>query len=58
MLNLPWRPDLFSIGPRLWASLAPNDKLPVPTHAQSLFGMFMFILLAASLFHFARKKLN
>jgi uncharacterized oligopeptide transporter (OPT) family protein len=58
LLNLPWRPDLFAIGPKLWAALAPNDKLPVPTHVQSLFGMFMFLLLAASLFHFARKKLN
>jgi len=58
LLNLPWRPDLFALGPRFWAALAPNDKLPVPTHVQSLFGMFMFLLLAASLFHFARKKLN
>ena len=58
MLNLPWRPDLFSLGPRFWPLLAPNDKLPVPTHIQSLFGVVMFALLAASLFHFARKKLN
>jgi uncharacterized oligopeptide transporter (OPT) family protein len=58
LLNLPWRPDLFSLGPRFWASLAPNDQLPVPTHMQSLFGVLMFVLLAASLFHFARKKLN
>ncbi|MGC1415737.1 MAG: oligopeptide transporter, OPT family [Candidatus Acidiferrum sp.] len=58
MLNLPWRPDLFSLGPRFWPLLAPNDKLPVPTHLQSLFGVVMFALLAASLFHFARKKLN
>ena len=58
LLSLPWRPDLFSIGPKYWAWLAPNDKLPVPTHVQSLFGIFMFALLAASLFHFARKKLD
>ena len=57
-LNLPWRSDLFALGPKLWPLLAPNDKLPVPTHAQSLFGLFMFALLAFSLFHFARKKLN
>jgi putative OPT family oligopeptide transporter len=48
VLRLPWRPDLFSIGPNLLGSLA----------ASNLFGMFMFLLLAASLFYFARKKLN
>ncbi len=58
LLNLPWRPDLFSLGPKFWPLLAPNDKLPVPTHIQSLFGVVMFALLATSLFHFARKKLN
>ncbi len=58
LLRLPWSPDLFALGPKFWASIAPNDKLPVPTHAQSLFGLFMFILLSASLFHFARKKLS
>ena len=57
MLNLPWRPDLFAIGPKHWPWLAPSD-IPIPTSAQSLFGLFMFLLLAASLFHFARKKLN
>ena len=57
-LRLPWRADLFALGPKLWPSLALNEKLPIPTHAQSIFGLFMFILLAASLFHFARKKLN
>jgi putative OPT family oligopeptide transporter len=48
MLQLPWRADLFSFGPKLLGSLATNN----------LFGLIMFILLAASLFYFARKKLN
>jgi len=48
VLRLPWRPDLFSIGPKLLGSLATNN----------LFGLIMFIGLAASLFFFARKKLN
>jgi putative OPT family oligopeptide transporter len=47
-LRLPWRPDLFSFGPKLLGSLATNN----------LFGLIMFLLLAASLFHFARKKLD
>jgi putative OPT family oligopeptide transporter len=57
MLKLPWRADLFAVGPKLWPAWAPSD-IPIPTGAQSLFGLFMFSLLAASLFHFARKKLN
>ena len=48
VLRLPWRPDLFAFGPKLLGSLAQN----------SLFGLVMFLLLAASLFHFARKKLD
>jgi putative OPT family oligopeptide transporter len=48
LLRLPWRADLFAFGPRILGSLATS----------SLFGLFMFILLAASLFYFARKKLN
>jgi putative OPT family oligopeptide transporter len=47
-LQLPWRPDLFSFGPKLMGPLATNNA----------FGLFMFILLSASLFYFARKKLN
>jgi putative OPT family oligopeptide transporter len=47
-LRLPWRPDLFSFGPKLLGSLAVSN----------LFGVLMFILLAASLFYFARKKLD
>jgi LPXTG-motif cell wall-anchored protein len=30
----------------------------MPTSAQSILGIIMFALLAASLFHFARKKLD
>jgi putative OPT family oligopeptide transporter len=48
VLRLPWRPDLFAFGPKILGSLATSN----------LFGLFMFILLAASLFHFARKKLD
>jgi uncharacterized oligopeptide transporter (OPT) family protein len=48
VLRLPWRPDLFSLGPKLFGSLATNN----------LFGLIMFLLLAVSLFHFARKKLD
>jgi putative OPT family oligopeptide transporter len=47
-LRLPWRPDLFAFGPKILGSLATSN----------LFGLFMFILLAASLFYFARKKLK
>jgi uncharacterized oligopeptide transporter (OPT) family protein len=48
ILRLPWSPDLFSFGPKLMGSLAMSN----------LFGIFMFALLAASLFYFARKKLD
>jgi putative OPT family oligopeptide transporter len=58
LLRLPWRADLFALGPKYWAFLAPDDKLPVPTHAQSILGIVMFGLLAFSLYHFARKKLS
>jgi uncharacterized oligopeptide transporter (OPT) family protein len=47
-LRLPWRPDLFAYGPKLLGPLATSN----------LFGVFMFALLAASLFYFARKKLD
>jgi len=47
-LQLPWRPDLFAFGPKLMGPLAISN----------LFGIFMFALLAASLFYFARKKLD
>jgi putative OPT family oligopeptide transporter len=48
VLRLPWRPDLFAVGPKIMGGLATNN----------LFGAFMFLLLAGSLFHFARKKLD
>jgi uncharacterized oligopeptide transporter (OPT) family protein len=48
LLHLPWRPDLFAFGPKILGSLATSN----------LFGLSMFILLAASLFYFARKKLS
>jgi putative OPT family oligopeptide transporter len=47
-LRLPWRPDLFSFGPKLLGPLATNN----------FFGLVMFLLLAASLYYFARKKLD
>jgi putative OPT family oligopeptide transporter len=48
IFRLPWRPDLFSFGPKLLGALAVSN----------LFGVIMFALLAASLFYFARKKLD
>jgi putative OPT family oligopeptide transporter len=48
VLRLPWRPDLFSFGPKIMGPLATSN----------LFGIFMFALLGASLFYFARKKLD
>jgi len=48
LLRLPWRADLFAFGPKIMGSLATSN----------LFGIFMFALLAASLFYFARKKLD
>jgi len=48
VLRLPWRPDLFSFGPKLMGQLATSN----------LFAMFMFVLLSGSLFYFARKKLD
>jgi putative OPT family oligopeptide transporter len=48
VLRLPWRPDLLAFGPKLLGSLSQSN----------LFGLVMFILLAISLFHYGRKKLN
>jgi putative OPT family oligopeptide transporter len=48
VLGLPWRPDLFSFGPKLMGPLATSN----------LFGVLMFALLGGSLFYFARKKLD
>ncbi len=47
-LHLPWDKNLFSFGPRFWPTVADSN----------LFGIFMFALLGASLFYFARKKLD
>ena len=55
-LGLPWRADLFALGPKLWPHFAASDGMP--SSAQSLLGVIMFALLGASLFHFARKKLD
>jgi uncharacterized oligopeptide transporter (OPT) family protein len=58
VLRLPWRADLFAFGPKHWPALAARiDNLPASS-AQSLFGVSMFLLLSASLFYFARKKLD
>src|SRR5260370_42488995 len=43
VLRLPWRPDLFAFGPKIMGPLATSN----------LFGIFIFALLAASLFYFA-----
>src|SRR5205807_6474728 len=48
LLRLPWRADLFAFGPKLLGSLATSN----------LFGLSMFLLLAASLFYFSRKNLD
>ena len=48
ILRLPWPASLFSFGPKIMGPLATSN----------LFGVFMFLLLAGSLFYFARKKLD
>ena len=48
VFRLPWRQDLFAFGPKLFGPFATSN----------LFGLFMFLALAASLFYFARKKLD
>ena len=48
ILGLPWRADLFAFGPKMMGPLATSN----------LFGVIMFALLGASLFYFARKKLD
>ncbi len=48
LLRLPWNPDTIAFGPRIFHSWATNN----------LFGLIMFVLLCASLFYFARKKLD
>src|SRR5437763_143644 len=48
VLRLPWRTDHFAFGPKIFGSLATSN----------LFGLIMFLILAASLFYFARQKLD
>ncbi len=48
VFRLPWRPDLFAFGPKILGPLATSNA----------FGVIMFLLLAGSLFYFARKKLD
>ncbi len=57
IFRLPWRADLFAFGPKHWPFLAAPDH-GMPSSAQSLLGVLMFALLAASLYYFARKKLD
>jgi hypothetical protein len=47
-LHLPWPADALALGPRHWPGLAGSN----------VFGVLMFALLGASLFYFARKKLD
>src|SRR5690349_5533906 len=46
--RLPWRADVLAFGTKMCGALATSN----------LFGLIMFLLLAASLFYFARKKLD
>ncbi len=48
VLRLPWRADLFALGPKILGPLATSNLL----------GILMFVALAGSLFYFARKKLD
>ena len=48
VLGLPWRADLFAFGPKVLGPLATSNLL----------GLIMFLVLAGSLFYFARKKLD
>ena len=47
-LGLPWRADLFAFGPKVLGPLSTSNLL----------GLIMFLILAGSLFYFARKKLD
>src|SRR6266481_1201020 len=60
LLHLPWRADLFAFGPKILRSLAPPPpgSTALMTWQAHLFGLVMFLALAASLFVFARKKLD
>jgi putative OPT family oligopeptide transporter len=58
-LHLPWRADLFAKGPVVFGKLGRvfHSEVIGSLATSNLFGLCMFLLLAASLFHFARKKL-
>jgi len=65
VMHLPWPKDLFTRPPNWFVGMLHHlplgdrlYKLGGELSHSNLFGVFMFILLAASLFHFARKKLN
>src|SRR5260370_1760045 len=47
-LRLPWRPDLFAFGPKIFGHLATSN----------LFVVFMFLFLAPSFFYFPPNKLS
>ncbi len=49
LLGLPWKGTLFTFGPKLLGQALATSNL---------FGLVMFVLLAATLFYFARKKLD
>ena len=60
LLHLPWPNDLFAKGPVFYGWLGSHlHSARIGSLATSnLFGLIMFLVLAASLFHFARKKLG
>jgi putative OPT family oligopeptide transporter len=65
MMHLPWPKDLFTRPPNWFVGMLQHlplgdrfYRLGGTLSHSNLFGVFMFILLAASLFHFARKKLS
>jgi putative OPT family oligopeptide transporter len=65
VMHLPWPKDLFTRPPNWFVGMLQHlplgdrfYKLGGTLSHSNLFGVFMFILLAASLFHFARKKLD
>jgi putative OPT family oligopeptide transporter len=60
LLHLPWRDDLFAFGPKVFERLGKlfHSHGIASLQTSNLFGLFMFILLAGSLYYFARKKLS
>jgi len=59
LLHLPWPADLFAKGPVFFGKLGTifHSHVISSLATSNLFGLFVFLLLAGSLFHFARKKL-